>query len=65
MYEIHYRDSLRMMNPRGHYSSPVPKKKTFAQVFEQSMCEYRLTAHFSHTILKHTGHFKSLSISET
>ncbi|HVF88732.1 MAG TPA: hypothetical protein VNH22_01620 [Blastocatellia bacterium] len=54
-----------MMKPRGHHSSPVPKKNNFAQVFEQSMCEYCLTAHFSHTILKHTGHFKSLRISET
>jgi hypothetical protein len=47
------------------YSSPVPVKNNLAQVFEQSMCEYRLMAHFSHTILKHTGHFKSLMISET
>ncbi|HYP29898.1 MAG TPA: hypothetical protein VE262_24525 [Blastocatellia bacterium] len=46
------------------YSSPVPVKNSLAHVFEQSVCEYRLTAHFSHTGLKHTGHFKSLRTSE-
>jgi hypothetical protein len=42
----------------------VPVKNSLAQAFEQSMCEYRLMAHFSHTGLKHTGHFKSLRMSE-
>jgi len=46
-------------------SSPFSSRKNdLAQSWEQNLCAYRLTAHLSHTGLKHSTHFNILSTLE-